>query len=424
VELELVGRTDGDEVRSSLLSLAERFRPDRARGLRADVLLELTDHGQVTFHLRDGRCAVSPGHPAGRPSATLTATSATWLELVSGEVDGIAAFTAGRLRVHGDLDVAARFETLFGPGPRATRHLAYAETRVGSVDVAAVIAGSGPPVLLLHGLGASKVSFLPTLDGLADRYEVHALDLPGFGASSAPLPTGRRYGVPWFADVVRGYLDARGMDAVALVGNSMGGRIGLEVALRAPTRVRGVVGLCPAVGFEELRGLAPLLRVTRPQWAGVAPMPVPAVTVERFVRSLFHEPSRVPADNHRAAADEVVLALRDPRRRLALLAAARHLATSPSAGRRGYWARLRGTTVPTAWIFGARDRLVPVRYAQRVREALPTAQVEVWDDVGHVPQFEVPDRTTAAVGGFLDQLAWRDGRGSAPRSSQSVTTLR
>jgi pimeloyl-ACP methyl ester carboxylesterase len=62
--------------------------------------------------------------------------------------------------------------------------------------------------------------------------------------------------------------------------------------------------------------------------------------------------------------------------------------------------------VPTYWIFGRHDRLVSHRYAARIGASLPAARVEVWDGVGHVPQFEVPERTNEAL---LDWLARIDG---------------
>jgi pimeloyl-ACP methyl ester carboxylesterase/putative sterol carrier protein len=392
-----------NDVRASFLRLAERFHPEEARGLDATFVVAVDGHSPMTVHVRGERCLVSPG-VSQLAGATLHACPDTWLDLVEGRVDGIAAFLAGRLRIEGDLNLAARFETLFHPTPHATRVVRTRETTVRGVRIESTVAGSGPPVLLLHGLGATKVSFLPTLDGLADRYEVHALDLPGFGKSSKPLPTGRRYSMPWFGDAVHGYLAENGLKDAHLVGNSMGGRIALETALRHPRSVRSVVGLGPAVGFDEYRLFGPLLRLTQAQWVGLMPSPVSRTMIEGIVRDLFYDPRRVPADNYKAAANDVILSLRDPAHRLALLACARRLGAERARGRRAYWKRLVGLSTPSFWIFGTHDRLVSSRYAARVERILPAAQVEVWSEMGHVPQFESPERTNESLSTWFSRI--------------------
>ena len=387
-----------DDVRGAFLHLAERFQPEEARDLDAKWVVELVDHraAATTFHVRAGRVLVSPG-TTPRPDARLRTDAATWLDLVAGRQDGVAAFLAGRLEVSGDLNLAARFETMFAPGPEATRLLRTVETPVRGLRLESLVAGHGPPVLLLHGLGANKTSFLPLVDGLADDHEVHALDLPGFGKSAKPLPTGRRYTMSWMADVVHGYLVRNRIRDVHVVGNSMGGRIAIELALRHPEVVRSVVGLGTAVAFDEYQRFGPLLRFTRPHWIGAAPVPVRRAWVEAGIRELFCDPTGVPAPNFRAAADDTMRYLGDPGYRLALLACARHLGAERSGGRHCYWDRLATLQAPSYWVFGSQDRLVSRRYAARVADRLPAATVDVWEDVGHVPQFEVPDRAVAAV---------------------------
>lgn len=392
-----------EEVRSSFLRMAERFRPEQATDLDATWVIDVAGRGPTTIHVRGEHCLISPGAVA-HPTAALSTDPTTWVDLVDGRVDGIAAFLAGRLRVEGDLNLALRLETLFHPGPGATRTLQTRRTRVRGNVLESVVSGTGSPVLLLHGLGASKVSFLPTFDGLADHHEVHALDLPGFGKSSKPLPAGRRYTMAWMADAVHGYLIRNRIRSAHIVGNSMGGRIATELGLRHPDSVRSVVGLGAAVAFDEYRRLGPLLRVTRPQYLAAAPVPLRRAWVEAGIRELFHDPSRVPAANHRAAATDVMLSLREPGYRLAFASCARSLGMERGHGRSSYWDRLTACGVPTYWIFGRRDRLVHHRYADRVRESLPAAKVEVWRDCGHVPQFEHPGRVTDRLTRWIDRI--------------------
>ncbi len=402
-----------DRVRASFLGLAERFRPEEARGLEATFVVELAGRGETTVQVGGGRCLVSPGRPT-REATRLHTDPATWLDWIAGRVDGIEAFLAGRLRITGDLNLAARFETLFAPGPgrvgpgrnpgEATRVLRTLETEVRGARLESFVAGTGTPIVLLHGLGANKVSFLPTLDGLAETHEVHAIDLPGFGKSAKPLPVGRRYTMPWLADMVHGYLVRNGIRDAHVIGNSMGGRVAIELGLRHPASVRSVIGLGAAVAFDEYQRFGPLLRFTRPHWVGLAPLPVRRGWVEAGLRELFHDPTRVPEGNIRAAAEDTLAALRDPGFRMALLACARHLGAERADGRRSYWNRLADLTVPSLWLFGRHDRLVHHSYAARVAEHLPAAKVELWDDVGHVPQFELPERTNATLQEWLGRI--------------------
>ncbi|MFP4311844.1 MAG: alpha/beta fold hydrolase [Nitriliruptoraceae bacterium] len=414
------------EVHRAHARLVERFDPLRAEGVDATLLVDLADAGPTSVRLRAGRCTIRTGDRPARPTVTYRTDAAVWLDLVEGRIRGMDAFLAGVLKVTGDLHLATRFETLFRRLPGQPR-VEVTHTRVRGLVLEALVAGegTGPPVLLLHGLGANKVSFLPTLSTLAARAEVHALDLPGFGGSSAPLPAGRRYSMAWFADVVNGYLIARGLDAAHLIGNSMGGRIALEVALRHPRSTHSIVGLGPAVGFDLTRLLAPALRYTRPQWGGLAPVPLRRAVVERLVRDLFAEPDVLPPEHHRAAADDVLAAWQRPGYRLALLAAARQLGLERGRGPTAYWRRLRALEVPSLWVFGEEDRLVASRYAARVAAAVPHAEVQTWPAVGHVPQFEAPRRVAALLEDWLDRTSPPDRRPQAaevvPAASQAVT---
>ena len=388
------------DVRASFLQLAERFVPQEAEGVRVTYVVALDGCPPYTIQVADGRCLVSPGEPDDH-DARLHADPDTWLDIVAGRVDGMRAFTTGRLQVRGDLQDAVQLETMFAPGPEASRRLRSHTTSVRGTEISSWVGGEGVPVVLIHGLAASKVTFVPTLDDLADDHHVHAIDLPGFGRSGKPLPAGRRYTAAWFADRVVEYLDAHGLHDAYLVGNSMGGRVAAEVGLRHPTRVRGIAGLGAAVAFDEWQLARPLLKLVRWQWAAGVPVRLPASLLHRGVSEMFHDASRVPSENIRAAVDEAQNYLRDPGYRMAVAASARGLVTDPCYGRNGFWERLTDLQVPSLWLYGRSDPLVSHRYGARVADTLPSAEVEVWDDLGHVPQFELPQRTHALLRRFL-----------------------
>ncbi len=103
------------------------------------------------------------------------------------------------------------------------------------------------PAVYVHGLGGSSQNFTDVAGLLADRFDGQAVDLPGFGYSDPH----RRYSIPAFADRLITYLDHAGRGPVHLVGNSMGGRIAIELGLRDPERVASLGLLCPAVAFVK-----------------------------------------------------------------------------------------------------------------------------------------------------------------------------
>src|SRR5215470_7189080 len=97
-----------------------------------------------------------------------------------------------------------------------------------------VTAGRGPAVVLLHGLGGFAESWRSTIEALAPRHTVVAIDLPGFGCSAKPRGP---YGLGYFAESVAGCLDALGLGSVSLVGHSLGGAIAVAFTLSRPARV-------------------------------------------------------------------------------------------------------------------------------------------------------------------------------------------
>jgi pimeloyl-ACP methyl ester carboxylesterase len=102
-------------------------------------------------------------------------------------------------------------------------------------------AGRGEPLLLLHGIGSTRNDFAALLPQLAEHFDVLSLDLPGHGDSPV---SARRPTVATLTDAVEADLDARGLQRVHVLGNSLGGRIGIELAARH--RARSLVALSPS----------------------------------------------------------------------------------------------------------------------------------------------------------------------------------
>src|SRR5581483_2762014 len=165
--------------------------------------------------------------------------------------------------VRGNLDYAVGFEGMFRLPNGRDPLLRIYDVAVGRHRVSTLTMGRGPDVLLVHGLGGTRASLFETAAALSRRYRVHAIDLPGFGSSSKPA-TGA-YNARWFASVVEGLLDELDIDRAHVVGNSLGGRVAIELGLNAPERVAALGLLCPAVAFVH-RGFHPIVRLLRPEF--------------------------------------------------------------------------------------------------------------------------------------------------------------
>src|SRR4051795_12171844 len=234
--------------------VAEAFATLPARYLGAEPGFDATYHVRLGDVGRAGevRCTalgarVRAGASKRVADVVIGTDAETWLELREGRLSGVEAFSQRRLYARGDLDLAVGFEGLFRLPSRRPPLLRIHDVLVGKLKLSTLTMGEGPDMLLLHGLGATKSSFFDTAAALSKRYTVHAIDLPGFGGSSKPATA--PYGAPYAAKAVIGTMDALGIERAHLVGNSMGGRVALEVGLERPDRVGGLALLCPAVAF-------------------------------------------------------------------------------------------------------------------------------------------------------------------------------
>ena len=384
--------------------LASRLRraPDGG-GLErrtATVLLDCGGAGSWTVALDRGRAGVRRGAPATWTLRVRT-TPEVLADLVSGRASAVLAFLDGRLAVRGDLSLAMALDGLFG-GEADDGRPRCREVEAMGVRTSYLEAGppDAPPVLLLHGLGATGASMLPVLADLMRDHRVLAPDSPGFGASDAPAGP---YTPAWSAAWVEAFQRATGSRGAVLVGNSLGGRIALEAGLTRPRSVRAVVLLAPSPAFRRLRQYVPFVRLVTPR-LGALPVLMHSRMAAEGLKAMFSDPSRLPDTWFDAFADEMVRVLADRAHRVAFLACARQIYLEDAYGRNGFWQRLPGLLPPALFVWGDRDRLVPSSFARHVADALPSAGQVVLEDCGHVPQFEHPQETMAMVRGFLEHV--------------------
>ena len=380
--------------------LPERYDPGRTSVPRTrfriavgDVARDVVAHGSS--------CRVE--EPAGRADVEIATDPATWRAIDAGRLSGIEAFAQGKVVVRGSIEKSLFFEPLFDRPRAGGFEYSLRRVSLGGTEMSSLIAGpeDAPPLVLIHGLGASKASWLPIVPALARAHRVYAVDLPGFGSSSKPRG---RYNAPWLADHVFRFFDMVGLDTAFVAGNSLGGRISMEMAMQEPARVSGIACLCPAAAFSYRPGL-PIVRLLRPE-LGFAVLRLPREYLKNNLKQLFCDPSRIHEDWYDAAIDDFLDQWKSVRARLAFLATLRNIYLDEPNGEEGFWARLSTLEVPSLFVYGRRDVLITHRFGGRIEKSLPAAKVLVWDDCGHVPQLEHPERTVeqmteffAAVGG-------------------------
>ncbi len=344
--------------------------------------------------LLDGRHAKLVPADGHRPDATLEADPRTWAKIAADVQAGMDAYRRGRLKVRRDLHLGVGFLAATAAQGDGTLRFRTIRTARGRISISE--AGAGPAALMIHGLGATKVSFLPTLVALAPNgHRAIAVDLPGFGDSDKPILGA--YNARFFADAMTALLDALELDRVDVIGNSMGGRVALELGLSAPERVNRLVLLAPALAWLRARPWAPFLRLVAPQLGLI--QPAPRLIVEQIVRHV------VPGSDTEwtaAGIDEFLRSFLTPAGRAAFYAAARNIYLEEPYGRDGFWTRLGSLEPESLFVWGRKDPLVPISFERHVREALPKARhLEL--QCGHVPQLERPKETHQAILRFLDR---------------------
>jgi pimeloyl-ACP methyl ester carboxylesterase len=247
-------------------------------------------------------------------------------------------------------------------------------------------AGSGPPLVLLHGIGHRRQAWDAVLDRLTPHRDVIAVDLPGHG-ESPPLDTAGRPAIGALAEDLTGFLDQLGLDRPHVAGNSLGGRLALEAG--ALGRAASVTALSPA-GFwrseRELGYAKTVFRTMETLGARLEPVAprLAGRTAGRAVlyATVVHRPSRMSPEQ--ALGDMRAFKAASPALNAILAEASPFEGEIPA-----------GVPVTIAW--GSHDRLLPRRQALVARARLPQARFVRLAGCGHAPMTDDP----ALVAGIL-----------------------
>ena len=241
--------------------------------------------------------------------------------------------------------------------------------------------GTGTPVVLVHGIGASVEYWRYTVDALAGSHRVVAVDLPGCGFSERPrrLPT-----LSETADLLVGLLDVLGMPRASLIGNSMGGLVCLETALRHPERIAKLV-LSNSAGLG--REVNVFWRLMAIPGVGHGIVGFNQLLARRNRLNIFFHPRSEPPIVDRCRRWVARPDLADT-----LVGAAGY--GLDLGGQRASIVRterLRELSAPALIVWGAQDPIIPLAHGARAHRLIRSSRLVVFDNCGHCPQLECPE---------------------------------
>jgi len=228
--------------------------------------------------------------------------------------------------------------------------------------------GQGAPVIALHPLGLDSSGFAAFGRALARRgMRTIAVDLPGFGRSPAPRVALSPAVLAAPVIELAGELE----QPPVIVGISLGGRVALEAALRAPDAVRAVIAVAPALPWLRFRFLLRGARLLQPQLAADWVPLERAWPLLRWLAATLEALPYLRDDEIARAGARLVYYLSCPATRASFASAAREMALEPARGPDGFWTRLESLAVPALFVWGERDRLISTSFAHRVARACP-----------------------------------------------------
>ena len=259
-------------------------------------------------------------------------------------------------------------------------------------------AGSGPVLLLIHGMAGSATTWRQVMPGLAQRFTLIAPDLLGHGRSDKPQGD---YSLGAFACTLRDLLVALGHERVTVVGQSLGGGVALQFSYQYPERterlvlvgsgglgheVNRLLRLLSLPGSEAVLRLAcaaPVREAIESVASGIARV---GLRLAPVVSELWRSYASLADDATRRAFLRTLRAVVDPRGQAVSASNRLHLAAE----------------VPTLIVWGDADPIIPVDHAHAAHASIPGSRLEIFEGVGHYPHCEAPERFVEVLSDFVE----------------------
>jgi pimeloyl-ACP methyl ester carboxylesterase len=255
--------------------------------------------------------------------------------------------------------------------------------------------GKGPPLLLIHGFGASTFTWRFVAPELAKSHRVIAVDLKGFGQSDKPFDG--RYSVYDQAELLAQLIEDKDLRDLTLVGHSFGGGVALLLALEANRRLDGRITrlvLLDSIAFpQNIPVFFRLLDVPLVSQIGVRMVP-PSVQARVALQIAYFDDSKIDPEEIELYAAP----LKTAAGKHAIIHSARQIVPEDIAE---LSERYKTIELPTLILWCDHDRIVPLEVGIKLRRTLTNSTLRLVEDCGHMPQEEQPASTLALIKGFI-----------------------
>ena len=248
----------------------------------------------------------------------------------------------------------------------------------------------GPVLVMVHGYSASLADWEPWVKLLGDRYRIVSLDLPGQGLTRSPADYSAWQGANGYVQVVDGVTNQLGLKRFVLIGNSMGGMVSWTYALAHPEKLDGLV-LVDAAGWgEKPKGALIFKLLMNPTTAALIKNLDNRAMVKQGLQAAFEDPKLVDDK----LVDRYAEMSRAPGHRDILI----HLQQGRVEATKD---KLATIAIPTLVMHGKQDQLISVKDGERFAQAIPNATLIEYDNVGHVPMEQIPEKSAADLSQWL-----------------------
>lgn len=253
--------------------------------------------------------------------------------------------------------------------------------KINNLNINSFVEGKGQPIVFIHGLGGSINNWQYTFPYFLEKgYQVLALDLPGYWKSSKPRI---KYTIPFYANIVKDFINYHNLKQFPIiVGNSMGGHIGIYFAAKYKSRLKALV-LVDSSGLNELNPFEGFLINMTFDKNNIGT--ILKYMIDFFSRNIFYDPNN-PGSKSFIDEQKIISEMDD-------YSDYCHAIEESVDSMLNYPIKdiLTEIKVPVKIIWGSNDRLVPVFYAHRFHNLIPGSKLRIIEKCGHVPELEKPD---------------------------------
>jgi pimeloyl-ACP methyl ester carboxylesterase len=295
------------------------------------------------------------------------------------------------------LVIAAGFSALFLTQIRCDMSMEELKTKyakpnsqfieVNGMDVHYVDEGSGFPLVLVHGTAASLHTWDGWVNNLSGTFRIIRMDIPAYGMTGPN--EGHDYSTDAYIDFMKKFLDKIGIKKCHMAGNSLGGRITWTFACLYPEYVRKIILIDPS-GYPRQKDLPFVFRLVKmPVVRSIAWFMSPGFFVRKSLREVYGDDSKITKE------------IQDRYYHMALREGNREAFVARPLTYKDLTGKLKTLAAPTLIMWGTDDEWIPLKDAHKFKRDIKNSKLILYENVGHIPMEEIPERTAKDAKEFL-----------------------